>query len=232
MNDISLKLDERKVGGKKLKKLRENGLIPSVIYGGNNQPIMAQSSQVETIKVVRVAGKHTPVNIIIGGKKKLAIIKNIDMDPVKHLLRHVAFHTIKQSDIITTQVPIVLVGQGESMAERNGLVLLQVIDNIEVKAKPASLPESLEISIINLATIEDRVTMGDIKLPEDVEFADIDQDMELVIVNVYEPSTLQAANEATGGDAEEETEALAGNGGEAVDDSNKSISDKSEAESK
>jgi len=147
-------------------------------------------------------------------------------------LRHVAFHTIKQSDIITTQVPIVLVGQGESMAERNGLVLLQVIDNIEVKAKPASLPESLEISIINLATIEDRVTMGDIKLPEDVEFADIDQDMELVIVNVYEPSTLQAANEATGGDAEEETEALAGNGGEAVDDSNKSISDKSEAESK
>jgi len=232
VNDISLKLDERKVGGKKLKKLRENGLIPSVIYGGNNQPIMAQSSQVETIKVVRVAGKHTPVNIIIGGKKKLAIIKNIDMDPVKHLLRHVAFHTIKQSDIITTQVPIVLVGQGESMAERNGLVLLQVIDNIEVKAKPASLPESLEISIINLATIEDRVTMGDIKLPEDVEFADIDQDMELVIVNVYEPSTLQAANEATGGDAEEETEALAGNGGEAVDDSNKSISDKSEAESK
>lgn len=206
MNYISLKLDERTAEGKKLTKLRESGFIPSVIYGGQDQPIMAQSKQVETSKIVHTAGRHTPINLVIDGKKKLVIIKSIDMDPVKHVLRHVAFHTIKQNDIITTEVPIILVGQGESAAERAGLVILQALEHIEIKAKPADLPESLELSIINLTTTDDKISISDIKLPEGVEFADIEQDLELVIANVYEPSALQAANEAAGGDAEIEEE--------------------------
>ncbi len=206
MNYISLKLDERTAEGKKLAKLRGSGFIPSVIYGGHDQPIMTQSKQVETTKIVHIAGRHTPITLNIDGKKKLAIIKSIDMDPVKHVLRHIAFHTIKQSDVITTEVPIVLVGIGESEAERVGLVILQAIEHIEIKAKPADLPESLELSIVNLETTEDKISVSDIKLPEGVEFADVDQDLELVIANVYEPSALQAANEAAGGDAEEEDE--------------------------
>ncbi|MDK2899320.1 MAG: large subunit ribosomal protein [Patescibacteria group bacterium] len=200
MNDTSLKLEERTLEGKKVTKLREAGLVPSVVYGGQAKPIMLQSPIVETTKLVHVAGKHTPVNLMINGKKKLAIIKNIDIDPVRHELRHLAFHTVKQNDIITTEVPIVLIGQGESLAEKAGLVILQAMDQIEIKAKPADLPESIEVSIVDLATDEDKLVIGDIKLPKGVEFADIDQDMELAIASVYEPSALQAANEATGGD--------------------------------
>jgi len=204
VNDISLKLDERTVEGKKVAKLRDSGFIPSVVYGGQDKPILSQSPQVETIKLVQTVGKHTPVNLMIGGKKKLAIIKSIDIDPVRHELRHVAFHTISQDDIITTEVPIVLVGRGESEAERVGLVVLQALEHIAIKAKPADLPESFELSIINLVTTDDKLTIGDIKLPAGVEFDDVDQDMELVIANVYEPSALQAANEAVGGTAEPE----------------------------
>lgn len=206
MSDISLKLQARTAEGKKVIKLRQSGFVPSVVYGAQNEPIKTQSPYVETLKAVHAAGRHTPLDIVIDGKKKLAIIKDIDMNPVKHTLRHIAFHTINQNDIITTDVPIVLTGQGESPAERAGLVVLQAIEQIEIKAKPADLPESLEISIAGLETDEDRITIADIKLPAGVEFADVDQDMELVIANVYEPGALQAANEAAGGDAEEETE--------------------------
>lgn len=204
MNDNSLKLQERTVEGKKVAKLRDSGIIPSVVYGGQDKPILSQSPRVETTKLVHAVGKHTPVNLVIDGKKKLAIIKSIDFDPVKHLLRHVAFHTINQNDIISTEVPIVLVGLGESEAERIGLVVLQAIEHIAIKAKPADLPESFELSIASLSSTEDKLTIGDIKLPTGVEFDDIDQDLELVIANVYEPSALQAANEAAGGDAEPE----------------------------
>ena len=206
MNDISLKLDERILEGKQVAKLRDSGFIPSVVYGGQDKPFLSQSPQIETTKLVHAVGKHTPVNLIISGKKKLAIIKSIDIDPVKNQLRHVAFHTIKQDDIITTEVPIVLIGRGESAAERAGLVVLQAIEHITIKAKPADLPESFELSIIDLATTDDKLTIGDIKLPDGVEFDDVDQDLELVIANVYEPSALQAANEAAGGEAEPETE--------------------------
>lgn len=207
MNDILLKLDARTAEGKQVTELRSSGYVPSVVYGGQSQPISMQSPLVETTKVVHTAGKHTPVHLMIDGKKKLAIIKSIDIDPVGHKLRHVAFHTIKQSDIITTEVPVILTGQGESAAERVGLVILQAIEQLEVKAKPADLPESLELSIVNLATADDKLLVSDIVLPSGVEFADVDQDMELVIANVYEPSALQAANEAAGGEAEEEIKA-------------------------
>lgn len=214
MNEISLTLDNRTVVGKQAAKLRKQGVTPSVVYGGKSDAIATQASAVETAKVVRAAGKHTPVHLVLDGKKKLAIIKTIDMDPVKHTLRHVAFHTIKQNEKIVTEVSIVLIGEGESAAEKAGLIVLQAIEKIEVKALPANLPESLEMSIVDLATHEDKLTVADIKLPQGVEFADMDQDMDLVVANVYEPSALQAANDAAGGEAEDVEDVEVENGAE------------------
>lgn len=215
-NNISLKLDARTVTGKKVATLRKDGIVPSVVYGGNEEPFSTQSAIVETTKVAQTAGRHSPVDLLIDGKKILAIIKSIDMDPVKRTVRHIAFHTINKNDKIVTQVPIVLIGLGESAAERAGLVVLQAIEYLEVRAIPADLPESIEMSIVDLATDEDKLTVSDITLPTGVEFADHEQDMELVIANVYEPSALQAANEASGGDAEaEDADAVAADNGDA-----------------
>ncbi len=210
MHDISLKLEQRSIKGKKVAALRKTGLVPSVIYGGKAEPILMQSPRVETTKVVQAAGKHSPVYLTIDGKKKLAIIKAIDKDPVKNSVRHVAFHAIKQNEVITTEVPVVLVGQGESDAEKAGLVVLQALEKVEIKAKPADLPEALELSIKDLATTEDKITLADITLPEGVEFADAEQDLELVVANVYEPAALEAANKAAGGDIQDESEVLGG----------------------
>lgn len=215
---ITLKLEARDVHGKKVARLRRDGFVPSVVYGGKAETQSTQSPFVETTKVVQAAGRHTPVNLTVDGKNKLAIIKSIDMDPVKHSVRHVAFHTIKQNEKIVTEVPVILEGEGESEAEKAGLVVLQAIENLEVRAIPANLPESLKVSIVNLATDEDKLTVADIVLPEGVEFADVDQDMDLVIANVYEPSALQAANDAAGGDAEDESEVESEQGGDTPQD--------------
>jgi large subunit ribosomal protein L25 len=212
VHDITLKLDERTVIGKKAAKLRSQGFVPSIVYGGKADPIPTQSPQVETTKVAQTAGRHSPVSLTIDGKKKLAIIKTIDIDPVKHSVRHIAFQTIKQNETIETEVPIVLVGNGESEAEKAGLVVLQALEKLQVKAKPANLPESIEISIKDLATTDDKIAVGDLKLPEGVEFADAEQDTDLVIANVYEPGALQAANEAAAGTGEDAGEVASENG--------------------
>jgi large subunit ribosomal protein L25 len=203
MQEIKLKLDARSVQGKKVAKLRNSGLVPSVIYGHGNDPQSTQSAELETIKVVKVAGRHSPVSLTIDGKKQLAIIKSLDFDPVKHKLRHIAFQAISQNEEVTTEVAIHLDGVGESAAEKAGLIVLQALERIEVKAKPADLPEVLHLSIVDLVTAEDKLTLADVKLPEGVLFADDDEDLSLVIANVYEPGALQAANEASGGDAED-----------------------------
>lgn len=217
MHDISLKLTKREAHGKKVATLRRDGFVPSVVYGGHEEPVSTQSAVVETDKVVHDAGKHTPVHLTIDGKKQLAIIKSIEIDPVKHRVVHVAFHAIKQNDVITTEVPLILVGVGESAAEKAGLIVLQAIETIEVKAKPANLPESIEISIAHLATDEDKITLHEITLPEGVEYADVEQDLDLVVANVYEPAALEAANEAAAGDGVDESQVEAENGSEELE---------------
>lgn len=199
---INLKLDVREYQGKKVARLRNAGIVPGVVYGHGFEPILVQAEYGVLDKVVREAGKHTPVNVTIDGKKKITLIKDIDRAPVKARIRHVSFHAVKANEVVHAEVPIHLVGEGESAAEKGGLIVLQAIEAIEIKAKPADLPEALEVSIIDLATDEDKITLADITLPEGVEYADVEQDLDLVVANVYEPAALEAANEAAAGDAE------------------------------
>ena len=212
---ITLRIDARDVHGKKVANLRRDGLVPGVVYGSGMEAISVQAVEGEVAKVVRAAGQHTPVQLM-GKKRRIAMIKDVDRDPVKHTIRHISFHAVRADEPVEAEVPIRLVGEGESAAERNGLVILQAIEKIEVKALPMDLPEALEVSILELAEQGDRVTVGDIKLPEGIEIVDKDDGrgdededeerqtiMDLVIASVYEPSALQAANDAAGGDAEE-----------------------------
>lgn len=198
---INLTLEVREQQGKKVVRLRQQGFVPGVIYGHGFDPILVKSEYSLMEKAVHGAGKHTPVHVTIDGKKKITLIKDIDRDPVKARLRHVSFHAVKANEVVQAEVPIHLVGEGESVAEKAGLIVLQAVESTQIKAKPADLPEALEVSIVDLATDEDRVTFADITLPEGVEYADVDQDLDLVIANVYEPAALEAANEAAAGDA-------------------------------
>lgn len=216
MNKAVLKLSERTISGKKVAQLRNDGKVPSIVYGKSMGSVSTQSPLVETLKIVRIAGKHTPIEIDLDGKKHLAIIKSIDIDPVKNTLQHVAFHTIKQNEKIVAEIPIELSGIGESAAERAGLVILQAIESVEVRALPANLPSSINVSVKDLATDEDKLTFNEVDLPEGVEYADHELDLDLVIANVYEPSALQAANEAVGGEAEEDMSSVESENGSEV----------------
>lgn len=216
MAKIVLKLDDRQVVGKKVAKLRASGIIPSVVYGEGKPGVNTQSKQGETIKVIEEVGRHTPFDIELNGKKSLAIVKTIDVDTVKHKIQHLAFQTIKQNEVIETEVAIELTNLGESPAERAGLIVLQAIEKINIKALPADLPESLTISVLGLETEEDKLLIKDIPLPKGVEYSDVEQDLDLVVANVYEPGALEAANAAAAGDGEDESNVESDQGGESA----------------
>lgn len=213
---ISIELAKREIHGKKVSKLRRDGITPVVIYGAELEPISAQVESGAIAKVFDAAGFHAPVHVTVEGKKKIAMIKDVDIDHVRRQIRHVAFHAVKQNQPVEAEVAIRLVGEGESEAEKAGLVVLQALDHVEVKALPMDLPEAVEIDITGLKESGDKVTLGDAKLPKGVEFVEHethhgDEDEEkpritdLMVASVWEPAALQAANEAAAGDATDET---------------------------
>lgn len=213
---ISIKLDKREVYGKKVARLRHENLVPAIVYGPGMEPVAVQAVQQVIDKLVTAAGKHTPVHLDIEGKKRIAMIKDIDVDPVRHQIRHVSFHAVKANEPVEAEVPIHLKGEGESEAEKAGLIILQNLDSIQVKALPMDLPEALELDISGLKEAGEKLTVGDIVLPESVELVEHDSGhheddeeeqqgvTDLQVASVWEPSALQAQNEAAAGDAEPE----------------------------
>lgn len=211
---VEFKLSKRDLIGKKVRSLRASGVIPGVAYGADKEPINVQADELALEKLITKVGTSTPVDLNIDNKKHLAIIKNIDRDVVSGKLYNIEFHLISADEAIETEVPIRLIGHGESLAERAGLVVMQVLDSIELSAKPADMIPVLEIDIRGLETLEDSIAVSDVKLPKGVEFADKEIDENLAIVNVYDPAELEAANEAAGGDATDESEVEAEKGGD------------------
>jgi len=226
---ITLKLDERTAHGKKVRALRREGLVPGIVYGPATEPISVQADAVVIGKVYSSAGKHAPVHLTIGTKKKIAMIKDVELNPVKNSISHISFHAVKASDPVEAEVPIRLIGEGESEAEKAGFIILQNLESLEVKALPMDLPDALELDITGLKEAGEKLTVADVKIPENVELVEHTTGheeegeehsvTELQVVSVWEPSALAAQNEAAGGDAEDESEVEAENGADTDQDS-------------
>ena len=196
MSEDKLSLAKRELTGKKVKSLREQGIVPSVVFGGEGDPIMTQSAYNETEKVLLSAGYHSPVDLDIAGKKQMALVKTVHLDPVKRTILNVEFQAISANEVVEATTPIEIINFETSDANKAHLTLSQVMEEIEVKAKPADLPESIVVDASGLKTVEDSIKIADLVLPKGVELADKELDPELAIANVYDPAEEAAEREA------------------------------------
>ena len=209
---VVLTVEERNVLGKKVKQLRKQGMVPAIVYGSELQAALpVQAEAVAAQKAWSTAGKHHVVELTVGGKTRLAMIKSADLEPTKRRLRHLSLHVVKQNEKVETEVPVRVAGAGETPAEKAGLVVLTTVETVQVSALPAKLPDFVEVPGDKLTAEGDHVTVADI-LP--INGVTIEGDPEQIVATVYEPGALAAANEAAGGDATDDTVVEAENGSE------------------
>jgi large subunit ribosomal protein L25 len=165
-DDIVLTLEPRKVTGKQVRALRREGRIPAVIHNHGKDSIVVMAQSIAINKVYESAGKHHPVKLKLKDEDYLAIIREVDKDPRKNTLRHVVFNAIRQNEKVQTEVPIKL--EGDSQAEKVGLMLLTQLESVDVEAIPRNLPDEIVVNIESLAEIGDKITVADLKAPDGV----------------------------------------------------------------
>jgi large subunit ribosomal protein L25 len=179
---ITLKLTERTELGKAVKALRRQGFVPANIYERGKESIAVSASFVELTKVYKAAGKHHPVELSVGGKQYLAMIKDVDINPLKNTLRHVGFHAVNRNEKVEAEVPVRI--EGEIPAERLSLMVLQNLDTVEVEALPANLPNELFVPGSKLVNDGDKVTVADIRVPQGVTVL---TDLDIMVADVQTP---------------------------------------------
>lgn len=202
-DEITLELSARETTGKAVKHLRKDGVVPAVIHDHGKDSIVVQGEYMAVAKAFRQAGKHQVVSLKAAGKKYNALVRSVDVDPKKGTLRHIVFNAIHANEKVETEIPVRIIfaeGNEASPAERAGLVVLEQLDVVEVEALPKNLPEQLTVDGEKLVEVGDQLTVEDIA---PIEGVTIKTEPHHVIATVFEPSALQAANDAAGGDAEE-----------------------------
>jgi large subunit ribosomal protein L25 len=201
-DSISLTLEPREVTGKAVKQLRRDGLVPAVIHDHGKESVIVQGDAVELQKVLKAAGKHHPVQLKTSGKAYTALIKDADFNPKKNTLTHLVFNAVRANEKVEAEIPVhakYAEGNDSSPAERNGLLVLAQLETVAVEAIASQLPDALYYDAEKLVEVGDHITIADITAPEGVI---IKTEENHSVATVYEPSAMQAANEAAGGDAE------------------------------
>lgn len=162
-----LTAQDRTILGKKVKKLRREGILPANVYGKglNSQAVQVKLSDFQTI--FKEVGETGLVDLQYNGKAKPVLIKNLQMNYKSSTPLHADFYQVNLKEKVKTMIPLVLVGEAKAVLDKVGM-LLQTLSEIEIEALPDQLPEKIEVSVENLAAVDDHITVGDLTAPEGV----------------------------------------------------------------
>ena len=164
----SLRADDRKrTGSGVLKRMRREGFIPSVVYGGGSEN---RNVKVSAKGVREMLADTASTNVLVdleldGGSSQLAFLKDLQHDPLSGKVLHADFIAVDDKTEITAQIPVSLVG--EAVGVKLGGQLEQMIYSLEIKCLPKDLPETIEgdASALNVGDV---LSVGGMSWPEGV----------------------------------------------------------------
>lgn len=203
---ISLELSPREVLGKKVKRLRQQGVIPVHLYGPGVDP---QPLQCETTKLVDVlvrAGGNTAVTVTVQGGREthLAFAREIQWGPRRDDILHVDFLAVDASRPVSAQVPITLIGDSPGARTAGGTVMQQLRD-LNVEALPLEVPRELELDLSMLTEPDGVLRAADIVIPGNVTLLTDPEDV-VVRIEVLRVIEEEVFAEEEGAEASTESE--------------------------
>ncbi len=183
MDKINLKAEKRQLAGRKVRRLRKEGIVPANLYGKAIESISLQVEEKTLKKVLDQAGETQIIDLSVDGKNHPVLVSNIQIHPVVEKILHVDFRQVNLKEKIEAQVPVELVG--ESPAEKLGNTVVVLIDEVQVEALPADLPEKFEIDATTLIEVDQTILVKDLKV--DASKVEIKTDPELIVIKVEAP---------------------------------------------
>lgn len=182
------------------KRLRRQGRIPSVIYGGDGAPASISVSEHELEMILR-GGVHSSLvfGMKVDGASQHTILRAVERHPVSGRLLHLDFQRINLEEEVDFEVPLHVVGH-EPQGVREGGVLEHVQRTVRVRCKPFNLPQVIECDLSNLK-MHESFFVSDLVLPEGVTVLDAPGE---ALFSVVVPAAAVAAEESTADAAEPE----------------------------
>ena len=166
----TIKAEKRDVKGTTAsKRLRRTGVVPAVVYGAKQREYAIQLDSKTFSDLARKHSHNFLVNLEIEGaneKSKLAIVQDIQRNPLNGALIHIDFRAVSESDTIHATVPIELTGEPVGVKTGGGL-LEQLVHEIDITCRPSDLPETI-VNDVEALDLGQSLKVSDLNLPKGV----------------------------------------------------------------
>jgi large subunit ribosomal protein L25 len=172
------------------RKLRAAGKIPAVLYGHGTEPKHLSLPGHNVMLLLRKA--NAMIDLDIAGKSQLALVKDVQKDPVRQIIEHIDLVIIRKGEKVHVDVPVHIVGEAAP-----GTAIEHEAHVIEVEVPAIAIPEGIDASVEGLEAVS-HVYAKDLVLPDGVTLV---ADPETLIVSVVVPSVTEEPTETADDDA-------------------------------
>lgn len=185
MKRYELEVAKREMTGKKVRFLRRQGITPGNIYGHGIDSTAVKIDTKSLKHLLANVGKTDLISLQIDDSKAavLALIRNVQRNPLNDEFLHVDFYQVKMTEKIKVDVPLVFVGEAPVLDKVKNASVLHLIDSLHIEALPDHLPHSFEVNISSLEELDSTIHVKDIHLGDGI---DLLSDPEQMIVKVVE----------------------------------------------
>lgn len=185
MAAIKMQIEERKETGKNaVKKMREENIIPAVIYSRGGETIHVSVSSSEFARVFKRAGSSSLLGLEVSGETIPAVIKEIQRHPVKGEILHIDFQKLNMDEKVKMTIPVILTNRDNIRLQPS--ILMQLLDQIEIECLPTDIPNGAEVDVENMDfTTPILVKNLDIAKNENITIL---RDLEDVVCTLTQPS--------------------------------------------
>ncbi len=197
-----LNVDIRKEHGTSAaRRTRLQDKVPAVVYHSGVEAIPLSVDKISLNKALRTGQMIFEVNV--EDKDQFVLVKEIQYHPVTDEIIHIDFQKVKEDEKISLEVAVR--SSGEAQGVKLGGLLVQMLNSVTIKCRPAEIPEFLEIDVTDMA-MNTNLFVKDITLPEDVEMLTAD---DIAVVSIQEPKEEkeeEVVEEAESDDTDEKPE--------------------------
>jgi len=198
--ECELTAEKRAVLGKQVKQLREQAWVPGVIYGHGFGSVPLQFEERSLKQVLSQIGGSQLVRINIEGEQpEMALVREVQRDPIRGTLLHVDFYRVMMTERLRTEVPLIMVGESPVVAKKAG-ILLHGISTIEVECLPGDLVDAIEVDLADLTEVDQALCVRDLAVPAGIEVL---ADAEEMIVRLVAAKLAEEVEEAAAPEARE-----------------------------
>lgn len=174
------------------KQIRKDGNIPSIVYGGDKAPQTVSVESIPLLKKLRDEGRNTIISLDIdNGETVDVMVHDYQKDPLKGDVTHLDFYVVDMSEEMDVEVVLHL--EGDPVGVKEGGILQQPIYELQVRAKPRDIPESITIDVSALE-IGDSMSVEELTVDGDYEFID---EPDATLVTILPPETIEEEEEET-----------------------------------